>query len=684
LAPVQATGYGRSMDSLRKSAPTLAVAMAIASILDAIFYTGYFASDDSGYLSAAAVVLRGGLMPSHVGSVRLGMTLPVVALYWLSDGSVHLVAAAFALLHPLLVVLVLLAGTVAHGAAVGRLAAMLTAICPFLYVFAGAILPDLITTSWIMVSLLLVLIAERRWHLGWPTAAGIALGIGYSAKETALVMIVPALATFLLGARPDPRRAILRCIVFLGAIAAVVMLETLALRALTGEWLTHLGVLLTSDTQEHLAEVAGQQGFGPLERFHTVFMELKLIGPLWIWMLVLFSIAYTRMPDRSLPILCFAVWAFAYLTWGTASLSSYRPAPIQPRYFSVVFVPASLLTARVLMAAGAWLKLSWLRSIVLVILLGALLAGEVARNRGRAGNIYAAWIVRGVEEAYRSAAERRPELPVVLSPEYQFSLDGLFAEHKPRNLITMYSWDRELFPAPPFFFVELGNRYSEAKLRSMLQHGPTTITTFDIIYPRPRLERLWSGIEAFFVVGPAPVDGTWYWHTHETLVQLIEPGVRDVPGRARPIASAPLYPDQTMTTRWIDSGHVIAWPETMTIGGAQFFDRLPLEMPPTHDGSRLTDLDSSACFDISYLAIEGSARVESELHVYGNERLENATSKVVVELTESSSTTASLAVDAAWPIRSFRIFIAISPIEGAGELLVGHPRQIICERSGDP
>jgi hypothetical protein len=654
---------------------SLVLPLAIALILDAVFYTGYLASDDNGYLSIGYRVLRGEAMPVYVGSVRLGMSIPVIVLYWLADGRAHLIASAFALLHPVLVVLVYCIGHLSHGPTVARMAAVLTAICPFMYVFAGAILPDLLMSSGIALSLIAVMLAVSRRGLLWPALAGIALGLAYSVKETALVMAVPALASLLLALRSNIRAAAASAAAFLGGLLAAMLLETLGLRLSTGEWVTHLGMLAAADTQQHLAETAVTQGLGPWSRFNTTFLELKLIGPLWIWMLVLGSIAYGWVKDRSWPVWLFAVWSFAYLTWGTTSLSSYNPPPIQPRYYSMVFVPASVVIARVLVAVARPIASARVRAWSFAALIAALSFGELARNRLRAGDIYGAWMARGVELAYRSASLGRPDLKVVLSPEYGWSLDGMFLEHAPPNLVSLHEWDRARCPEPPFLYVELGRRFEEAKL-SKLVGRPLSISTYDVIYPERRLERLWDGILGFFLVGPRPPRGTWSWHMRETLVLLVEAG--EAEGGARPILdSAPLYPDHPLRVRRTPSGHVISWPRSMEPAGVQLFDQRELDVPPTHESSRLAGGDPRLCVEVDYDALGSAVRIRAELHAYGagGEHLRSGGEQV--ELEESASATASLEVRGARPIRSFRVHFELTS-KAPGALLIAPPRIVPC------
>src|SRR5687768_10133039 len=131
----------------------------VALLLDLVFYTGFYASDDAQYLITAETILAGEPFPVDIASVRLGMTLPMTILSAVTGGRVHLVSLAFATVHAALVVLAFLLGRLVHGKAEARIAAVLVAICPFYYLFAGAILPDLINAAWLALSLWLLLVA---------------------------------------------------------------------------------------------------------------------------------------------------------------------------------------------------------------------------------------------------------------------------------------------------------------------------------------------------------------------------------------------------------------------------------------------------------------------------------------------------------------------------------------------
>src|SRR6185503_11480805 len=104
-------------------------------------------------------------------------------------GSAAAIAWSFVLWHLLLIVIAFAVGRLIHGEIAGLVSAALTATCPILTVYAGAVLPDNPTAVWLGLLVLLLELARRsapstwRAALRWYLPAGFVIGLAYSVKE---------------------------------------------------------------------------------------------------------------------------------------------------------------------------------------------------------------------------------------------------------------------------------------------------------------------------------------------------------------------------------------------------------------------------------------------------------------------------------------------------------------------
>jgi hypothetical protein len=389
---------------------------------------------------------------------------------------------------------------------------------------------------------------------------------------------------------------------------------------------------------------------------------MKYIGPLWIWILLVSSIAYAKLSDRPWPILLHSVWAFAYLTWGTTSVTSYSPPPIQSRYLAIVFVPAAVVAAHVLVRAGVRIP-PRVRAPVLIALLGALMIGEIDRNLKRAGDIYFAYSARGFEEAHQLVRRDHPSLPILLAPGYEYPLSALV--DRPPRTIQLAAWETSI--APPFALIELAERYDEAKVKQLIaRHPQASISTLAIVYPRQRLARLLDALASFWIVGLRPAPGVWHWPESETLVLLID-------DRPHPDPLFPLFGGTPIRVLQVERGHVIAWPggDSDRQFDMQFFDFNRPKTAPTFPRSILPAGTDELEVEIDLLPLSSRARVEGLLHVYDPNGKHLGTTKAEVDGAPSLKLRAAPdQIIARW-----KLTLVLHPHEeGPGRIQIGWPR----------
>lgn len=140
--------------------------MLLALILDFLFYTGYYASDDIGYLSGARAVAGEAVYQPDLGNARLGVTFPSAFVYWISGGSIAAVAWFHVGYHLGLVIVTYVLGRLLHGERAGLIAAALVAINPLVYAYAGAVLPDNACSFWLAGSMIAMVVTQQRAPAG--------------------------------------------------------------------------------------------------------------------------------------------------------------------------------------------------------------------------------------------------------------------------------------------------------------------------------------------------------------------------------------------------------------------------------------------------------------------------------------------------------------------------------------
>lgn len=457
---------------------SLALILLVALVLDFLFYTGFFASDDLQYLTGARGIARlldlesGGVEPG-MGNSRLGVTVPAGAVFWATGGSVAAVAWFHVLYHLALVVLAFALGRLFHGERAGLIASAITATSPILYFFAGAILPDQVTAVWLALILLLLELLRRREANGplghrrafrWYVGLGLLFGVAYSCKDTALIMTVPA-AVLVMASAPSLRSPVwVRNGAFMAAgLLAFFLLELLALRGVTGTWVFR-PTMVGEVGDVFLQRMETQGGANPLSRmWFAVGDRLASLAPLTTWLLLAAAVAYGFARRRHLSVLLFFWWPFLYMTFGTTSFSSYRPPSIQTRYYGIVIVPAAVMAAAVAQEAwqrwGGWSRVpSALRGRLaagaLALALLAAVAHELIGNLPRSGNIYKAPFARALVVAYETARDRYPQYPIVI---------GSDIGPRTRSLLVREAGDGVTWagdgrtPGPPYLLVALGD-----------------------------------------------------------------------------------------------------------------------------------------------------------------------------------------------------------------------------------
>ena len=180
--------------------------------------------------------------------VRLGVILPLALSHWVTpraDMAVPLAALPFSILQILMVYLL---GRLLWNDYIARLAAFFEAIYPVSVIFGAKMLPDTPMACSVTAAILCYFYALRQRRLLFFFLAGLCLGLGYTAKITALFILFILAGLFWIHRREISPKAI--WLTGIGSLVALVG-ETLILSLLNGGW--HFRPLSLLDTSGQFA-----------------------------------------------------------------------------------------------------------------------------------------------------------------------------------------------------------------------------------------------------------------------------------------------------------------------------------------------------------------------------------------------------------------------------------------------
>jgi hypothetical protein len=442
-------------DQGRVTGALLATLLAGSVVLDLLFFTGFIASDDILYTTAARKLAETGMLWPDPGAHEARLLMIgwcAFAGFWV-EHDVQAVAASFIFFHQALNVLTFALGRHVLGPRVGLLAAAFSAAFPLLVVFSTTILPDIPMTV-CFVAALLALRSADAWRPGGRrdglllALSGAMVGLAYLAKESGLI----PLPYFLVLALVHGRRAVeggrhlsgalARGAALLAGLGLVLGLEAVTLRLLTGSWLFRLGSLLK----------AGSGAVPPLAAIGERAVQLAAMAAAHAGasaaavLIVLATAIYAgkRLGLRS--ILFFPAWYVAYYMWGSARFTSYYSPSLQIRYF-IPCIPFLLIPVAALLCEG-WSLASerarrlhprpegLLRALGATVLTATLAAALAVSDR-EAGNLYGAPLASQSVRALRSW-ESSGRGPIVISETLGAQLfpllrkrpDGLLFSHE--------------------------------------------------------------------------------------------------------------------------------------------------------------------------------------------------------------------------------------------------------------
>lgn len=351
----------------------VAAALCCAAALRVFFYGGLTGYDEFAYARIAADIAEGLFkLPDVSGyyGFRYLVTFPAAFFYKLF-GQGALSAAAWPFICSLCnTVLAYSLGRELFGRRAGVIAAFLQAFLPLSVAYGTMLYPDEILVLWTGLSALLFLKGSKaggRWGgAGLLALAGLVAGLGWHTRLNSAIML-PVFAVWLIKLKPRPAH-----LAAAAGFAAALVPDWIACAALAGDPLFSL--------RSQLAKLAADTAVYP--EGHLVYLR-GLLG-VDLYGLALFSVYFylfaaavigfargKRIAQVWLPLAWFAV-VLAYLEFGPASLSPYKPVHKQLRFLSMATLP---------MIAAAAAYLSELRRQIAWPVLGLALAASVVGAR---------------------------------------------------------------------------------------------------------------------------------------------------------------------------------------------------------------------------------------------------------------------------------------------------------------
>lgn len=439
--------------------------MTLALVLDFLFFTGFYASDDIQYIDSSVNIARDGQLPPVFGSTRIGIALPGALVWWITGGSLTALVWSHVTYHLALVPIAYALARLLFDERAGLIAAALVAINPLFYGYAGAVLPDNSATCCLGLSMI-ALVATRRYAnpgtglLSWSTRrfvgyflAGAMVGFCYWCKESAIILTIPA-AVFIMTAGPTLRSLvwIQNGAIFTFGLVVVFGLELVVLRTLTGEWINRLTYL--SDAADELRAIMNEEGVTPFARLGHATDQLTRWMPLSIWLLLVGVVAYGFTRVRNAGIMMFFWFPAIYMTIGSTSYTEYLPPPIQGRYYAIVILPAVVMTAictSILIehwrarTPRAYTRLALVSTLVLVGVY------ECGAALPMSGTIYRARDVRAFAAALERADNLYPDYPIVVSPYYSGRMGPLLLT---RDNVALDDFGK-VRPNPPYVYIRM-------------------------------------------------------------------------------------------------------------------------------------------------------------------------------------------------------------------------------------
>lgn len=379
------------LDNLKNnSLAILFIVLLVGMILRAIMFSGFVGGDDIAYISRAFAISSGDFSApmTHWGT----RTLPVlttafsISLFGLNNFSITLfpfLASVFGIYVAFLI------GRELFDETTGLLAALLVATFPLEILFATQLFPFAFLSFFSALCFYLFVKGEREESQRLLFYSGLALGLAYTSRITALYCLL-FFGLYLLW----KRKFQFRYFHFIAGLFLIIFLDMAYYYVTVGDGLHRINVLanqqLSTGTGLKVVKIAGSIDVKTLKWFFEPFYRPIVEQELGFIYLILWPIIIYHLFKRNAAVALLLLWIiplFLYINYGTTSPFRYYPLRRLPRYLSIISIPVLVLVAYQLKLISIKWRVTFLSLIFMSSAL-ALMLDNSANMVGREKNVY--------------------------------------------------------------------------------------------------------------------------------------------------------------------------------------------------------------------------------------------------------------------------------------------------------
>ncbi len=344
--PATTTERANAQSSPLATLGLLVAVLLFGLVLRLAIFAGYVGIDDITYISDANRIAEGRWeVSTYFGTARLGMTGTLAALFYLFGPSLAAVVVQPLFWSLLAIPLAYVTGKIVfNDTRVALLATLFTAVYPLDVIYSTQYFPDVAAATLMWVAFLCFYVAEQKRHGGWYLAAGVAMGVAYLHKETALLVLLP-LVLFLLYQRRWRRGYVWFGVGFLVVLAA----EMVALGLLFNDPLYRFHALAPIGTSAKPVSRAGLDQIRPGGLLLSPLVALLTNHEYCLFypVVALAIVSLIRRKDgASAPLLLFFLTIGLYTLYGPTSIKVYRHLRPLERYTLPLTIPGMLILSR--------------------------------------------------------------------------------------------------------------------------------------------------------------------------------------------------------------------------------------------------------------------------------------------------------------------------------------------------
>ena len=400
--------------------PWAAIALLLTAgfFLRLLFYTGPIGSDDVGYFRYAQKLLAGesfaGAGGAHQGGRLAFLLLIGLPAAWFEH--IHFGAFTNVLLLSIRDVVITFFAFRTIGAAPAAFAAAFLSLNSLSVLYAGVMVPDGMTSFAMIACTLAAYRALRspdRQMLSWLFISGALAAIGYSAKDSGILVLAPTGLAILYWC--TGRAKLYGPLAFGLGFGLLVGLEMLALWKLSGDPLFRVHAV----ADVHNQGMGGGRDFIEFARhvYWNLYGQTRPLAASLPVLVLLLPVTVVALFDRTRMLLIPVTGLFValYLLFGTTSLTRLIPVPAQDRYLEPIVPYVALCLA--MASRLLWRVRRRLMLPALVAFSGALVATAAPSVAYNAGDITFAGAGRNTAIAMEMAMDLYPDLAVYAPPD---------------------------------------------------------------------------------------------------------------------------------------------------------------------------------------------------------------------------------------------------------------------------